>query len=332
MGTVRNLLLLCLLLVAFLILGAIGYSIIEDWTFLDSLYMTVITVATVGFREVGDLSPTGKYYTIGVILFGVGLVGITLSNFTAFLVSGKIRSLLRAGKMQRKISNLKNHFIICGCGRMGSVAVKELIAEGKEVIIVDKELERLEKFEVESVPILVGDVTDDDTLRQAGVERAKGLLAALPHDADNVFITLSARGINPALFIIARGEEDTSEPKLIRAGANRVVLPYQIGGRRMAIVLVKPEIVDFLDVITGKDELSMRLEMVEISAQSSLAGHSLQESNIRQKTGGALVMSLIRKSGDLISNPGSEIKILPGDRLLVLGHSDQIQRLEKMAS
>jgi voltage-gated potassium channel len=176
-----------------------------------------------------------------------------------------------------------------------------------------------------------GDATDDSVLRQAGVERARGLLAALPQDADNVYVSLSARGINPALFVIARGTDESSEKKLLKAGANRVILPYQIGGRRMASILVRPEIVDFLDVMMGKDELSLRMEIVRVGEKSSLAGLTLKESDIRRETGGALVMGLIRKDGQMIPNPSSNIKILSGDQLLVLGQVDQIQQLEQMA-
>lgn len=331
MPTKRNVLLPLVLLAAVLLLGSIGYSLIEGWSLPDSLYMTVITIATVGFKEVRDLSEAGKFYTIGVILIGVGVVGFSLSNFTAFLVSGQVREMMRAGKMQKQIAKLKNHFIVCGAGKMGYEAVHELVAEGKDVVVVDSDPGKVQKLEEEGIAALSGDATDDDVLRRAGVERARGLLTTLPSDADNVFVSLSARGLNPSLLIIARGAEELSEGKLLRAGANRVILPYQIGGRRMAAILVRPEIVDFLDVMMGKDELSLRMEIVRVGEGSSLSGRSLKESNIRRETGGALVMGLLRKEGELIPNPGRGTVILSGDRLLVLGHADQIQQLEVLA-
>lgn len=331
MTTLRRLLYLITLLGAVLILGAAGYSITEGWPFIDSLYMTVITVATVGFKEVRPLSDLGKYYTIIVILVGVGVLGFTLSNFTAFLVSGQIQQLLRAGRMQKKLSRLKNHFIVCGSGRMGYESVRELIAEKKEFVVVEWDADVVVKLEGEGIPVIKGDATDDGVLMRAGVERARGLLAALPNDADNVYVVLSARGLNPSMFIIARGTDEASENKLLKAGANRVILPYQIGGRRMASILVRPEIVDFLDVMTGKDELSLRMEIVAVSEKSLLVGQTLAESNIRQETGGALVIGLIRAQGQMIPNPGSDMKILQGDQFVVLGQVDQIQKLEQLA-
>ena len=331
MATLRKALSLVVLLFSVLLLGAAGYTLIEGWPYGESLYMTVITVATVGFKEVRELSDVGRYYTIGVILVGVGILGFTLSNFTAFIVSGQIQELFRAGKMQKRLSGMKNHFIVCGAGRMGYEAARELIAERKDVAVVERDAEMVQKLEREDVPVVHGDATDDSVLRQAGVERARGLLAALPQDADNVYVSLSARGINPALFVIARGTDESSEKKLLKAGANRVILPYQIGGRRMASILVRPEIVDFLDVMMGKDELSLRMEIVRVGEKSSLAGLTLKESDIRRETGGALVMGLIRKDGQMIPNPSSNIKILSGDQLLVLGQVDQIQQLEQMA-
>jgi voltage-gated potassium channel len=331
METLRKLIFIISLLVIVLMMGAFGYSLIEGWSFADAIYMTVITVATVGFREVAPLSPAGKFFTIIIILVGVGVLGFTLSNFTAFLVSGQIYKILRAGKMQKRLSRLKNHFIVCGSGRMGSEAVRELIAEDKDMVVVEWNEEICEKYEDEGIPVIQGDATDDDVLRHANVEHAKGLLAALPNDVDNVYVSLSARGLNPSLFIIARGTDDGSQSKLLKAGADRVILPYQIGGRRMASVLVRPEIVDFLDVMIGNDELSLRMEMVRVEEKSSLVGKTLKESNIRRETGGALVIGLIRKDHQMIANPDSDTKIFDDDQLVVLGRVEQIQQLEQIA-
>jgi len=318
------------LLFSVLLLGAAGYSLIEGWSLSDSLYMTVITVATVGFGEVHELSRAGKIYTIIVILVGVGVVGFTLSNFTAILVSGKIRELLRAGKMQKRIANLKAHYIVCGAGKMGYEAIRELVFERKGLVVIDTDSEKARKLESEGVAVIQGDATHDDVLHQAGVEQATGLLAVLPEDAANVYVTLSARGMNPSLFIIARGADESSQNKLLKAGANRVVLPYHIGGRRMAYSLVRPEIVDFLDVVMGKDEMSLRMEIVRVGENSVLAGRTLKESNIRKETGGALIMGLIRRGGTMIPNPDRETQILAGDQLIVLGRIEQIQQLEQL--
>lgn len=191
--------------------------------------------------------------------------------------------------------------------------------------------EVVQELDGKGIPVIRGDATRDEILHQAGVERAKGLLTALSNDADNVYVSLSARGINPSLFIIARGTDEASESKLLKAGANRVILPYQIGGRRMASIMVRPAIVDFLDVMMGKDELSLRMEIVAVGEKSTLIGRTLKESDVRQETGGALVMGLIRTGGQMIPNPRVDTEIFNGDQLVVLGQLEQIQRLERLA-
>ncbi|MBU1881291.1 TrkA family potassium uptake protein, partial [bacterium] len=277
-------------------------------------------------------SQAGKLYTIGVILVGVGVVGFTLSNLTAFLVGGQIQEMLRAGKRQKMLSKLKNHYIVCGAGRMGYEAVRELSHETKKVVVIDNDEETLAKLEDEKVLVLRGDATDDDTLRKAGVEHARGLLATLPEDADNVYVALSARGINSKLLIIARGTDTSSEKKLLKAGANRVILPYQIGGRRMATILLRPEIDDFLELVMGKDELSLKIEIVPVVNKSSLDGITLKDSNIRQVTGGAMVMGMIRTGGEMIPNPPGDQQFFGGDQLIVIGKPDQLEKLKQMAS
>jgi voltage-gated potassium channel len=320
-----------LLLILFVILASVGYAIFEGWSFIDSIFMTITTVATVGYGEVHPLSEFGEYYTILVIIIGATLVALTLSNLTAYIVSGHLRTFLKAGKMQQRIAKMKEHYIVCGCGRMGYEAVRELIAENKELVVIDSDQSRIQMLEKEGIPYILGDSTLDEVLKMAYVERARGLLAALPTDADNVYISLSARGLNPSLLIIARGTDEHSEQKLLKAGANRVILPYHIGGKRMASILIRPEIVDFLDVMMGKDQFSLRMEIVRIGESSILHGHTLQSSNIRKETGGLLVMGLLRKNGKVLPNPSRDSKIEPGDQLIVLGQAEQIQILEKMA-
>ncbi|MCX6641618.1 MAG: potassium channel protein [bacterium] len=332
MGTSRKFVQLFAVLILFVLLSTTGYIMIEGWSFLDSLYMTIMTVATVGYGEVHPLSETGKYYTILVILVGVGVAGFTLSNLTAFFVSGHVRNLLKAGKMQQRIAKLKDHYIVCGCGKMGYEAVRELKAEGKELVAIDLDSAKTQRLEREGTLYILGDSTQDEILKQAGVERARGLLATLPTDADNVYVSLSARGLNSSLFVIARGSDENSESKLLKAGANRVILPYHIGGRRMASILVKPEIVDFLDVMMGKDQLSLRMEIVRVEEKSKLPGFTLQSSNIRRDSGGVLVMGLIRKNGEMLPNPSKDTEIRAGDQLIVLGRTEQIQQMEQLAS
>lgn len=330
---VRFLLSLGLIAVVFAA-GTVGYVLIEDWPPFRAFYMTVITVATVGYREMGDLSRAGMGFTIVLILFGVAAVGFAVSSLTAMIVGGEIQHVFRGRRMESAISKLKDHFIICGSGVVGREVALEFQKAGVPFVVVERNLHASELKGEPDILFVEGDASDDETLRRAGVERAKGLISALREDASNVFVTLTARQFNPRLLIISRASEPGTESKLLRAGANRVVSPYQIGGHRMATVALRPSVVDFLDVVMGHGESSLRVEEVSVNPASSLVGRQVREADIGQKTG-AIVLGIQGEAGLChLSSSGATLStavIRSGDVLIVLGAETQINRLKEIA-
>jgi voltage-gated potassium channel len=309
--------------------GTLGYMLIEKWPPLDSLYMTIITLTTVGFGEIRELSEAGRLFTIFLILFGIGTVGYGVGNLAAFLIEGRLQDLFRERRMERDIENLEDHIILCGYGQNGAHAGEELRRSGILFLVIEKDTEKVERLREEGLLVLQGDATEDETLRKAGIERAYGLITALPQDADNVYVTLTARGFNPDLTIVAMATSESAERKLLRAGANRVISPSEIGGRRMASVLIRPEVVNFLDVMMHGDDLELRLEEVRIQEGSHIVGKSIRDCRIREHTG-ALVIAYRPRGKPLVVNPAAETVLQPGDVLIVMGKEGQIEYLREI--
>ncbi|MDP9071949.1 MAG: potassium channel protein [Actinomycetota bacterium] len=309
-------------LVMTLVAGTGGYVAL-GFGLLDAVYQTVITVTTVGFREVRALSDAGKVFTIGLVLVGTGTALYTLSVLIEALVEGQIREMLGRRRMDRQIARLEDHVIICGWGRVGRAISRYVTNSGQKVVVVDRDPERIATVPYPSVQ---GDVTDDTVLLRAGIERARVLVAALETDADNLFVAVSGRSLRPDLFIIARARTESSEPKLARAGANRVVNPQRIGGERMAAFALQPHVAEFLDVVMHDGSLEFRLEEVEVPAGSTLAGATLREAHVRDRTG-ALVLALREADGTFTTNPSPETVICPGNILIAIGTSAQLEAL-----
>jgi len=242
----KRLILSVVLIVLIVSFGTAGYMGIEGWNYLDSIYMTIITMTTVGFKEIHDLSFNGKLFTIILIIGGVGTALYALSTGAKLVLEGELQEIYGRKRLEKKLKELKNHYIICGHGRMGKIISRELKGKNSSLVIIEKRTEILE--EKEDILILEGDATKDDILKKAGIEKAKCLISVLPTDAENLFVVLSARVLNPALFIVARASEEGSEQKLLRAGADRVVSPYHIGGLRIAHTVLKPAVVDFIEI------------------------------------------------------------------------------------
>ena len=315
--------------------GTIGYMRLEDWTFQKALYMSIITMSTVGFREVGELSTAGEWFTIVFIFLSVACVGFAVANITAFLVQGELRDLMKGRRMQRQIDKLSDHYILCGCGAVGREIVAELTRAGASLVVVEISLGEAELPHGPDVLSIEGDATSEEVLERAGIYRAKGLIAALRNDLENVFVTLTARQLNPELQIVARAGEKGTESKLLRAGADRVISPFEIAGRRMASVALRPHVVNFLDVINHQGEENMRLEEVYLSPDSELVGKTLRESNLGRITG-AVIIGIHDASGQLRVNPASNISIsgVPlqaNDILIAMGNEEQIRLLEQVA-
>ena len=269
--------------------GTFGYVLIEGWPLADSFYMTIITISTVGFQEVKTLSEGGRIFTACLIVIGIGTFGYGFANIAAFFIEGEFKELIRTRKMEKIIQNIANHIIICGYGDEGRHAGEELSRSKVSFIIIEKNLELTEKLLEDGLLVLHGDATQDDVLLKAGVEVTKGLIAAVPEDSVNVFVTLTARGFNPDLKIVARAADESTVAKLFRAGANKVISSAEIGGRRMASMLIRPKVVDFLDVIMNDQELALRLEEVDINKKSPFVGKSIRELEIRGRTGSLVI-------------------------------------------
>lgn len=323
MQVVRRLAVALSLLGLILAAGAAGYVLIEGWSILDAVYMTVITVATVGFREVHTLSPTGRLFTVGLILSGIGALGYSVGVIVEFMVEGHLLGMVEMRRVERKLGDLRDHYILCGFGRVGEEVAKAFEEAGAPFVVIERDEARAAECDASGYLCLEADATDDDVLRRAGIERARGLVGAVDTDADNVFVVLSAKTLNPDIFIVARANEVQSEAKLTKAGADRVLSPAAIGGRRMAYLLVKPVVTDYVDFVTHGDNLEFRLEEVMLPASSSLAGTTIGESRIRERIG-TLVLAVRKPSGEFNTNPSSGTRFEARDTLIVIGTTAQL--------
>jgi voltage-gated potassium channel len=310
--------------------GMLGFMWIEKFTLLEAFYMTMITISTVGFGELHPLSPDGRLFVSVYIFFNLLVVAYLVSVLTTYIFDGELRNLFQMLRTDQEIRNVSNHIIVCGFGRNGSKAYHELHDSGAQVVIVEQS-EALLKNTVEvlggKILAVFGDATTDETLLAAGIARARALITALPKDADNVFVTLTARELNPGIKIIARASLKTSEAKLLRAGADSVVMPDEIGGSHMANLVIRPEVIRFLDMISGLGPNKLRLEELRPDEmRPEWRGRSIRELDIRSRTG-ATVIGLKHHTGELLVSPSADTIPQPGDVMLFLGTDDQIASL-----
>lgn len=319
--------LLISLIIAF---GTLGYIIIEGWNFIDSLYMTIITLTTVGYREVHPLSLEGIIFTIILMISGVGTVFYALGTGAKLILEGELQDLFGRRRLEKKIKDLKNHYIICGYGRMGKIICKELKEKNIKFVVIEKNVKNIPP-EKEDILIFEGDATNDEILKDVGIEKAKGLISVLPTDAENLYVVLSARGLNPDLFIVARAGEEGSEQKLLRAGADRVVSPYHIGGLRIAHTVLKPAVVDFIEFATKSGNIDLQMEEIKVAEKSRLAGLTLDECGIGRDLG-IIIVAIKKPAGDMKFNPTFRTTIKAGDTLIALGEASKLKMLEEMAA
>lgn len=310
--------------------GTLGFHLIEGFSLLDSLYATAQTVTTVGFGDVTPKSIQGRLFATIFMLVGVGVVLYALTTTVQSVVQLELLSALGQRRRSRRMSKLRNHFIICGAGRVGSHLVRDLIRSKEVFIVIERDPQRVAELTDQGVAVLVRDATSEESLREAGVEHARGLAACLADDADNVYVVLTARDLNPKLHIVARAAEEQAEVKLIRAGANRVIAPTIIGGHRMAVALTKPAVSDFMDSITAS-QLELTFEQVEVEHTSRLAGQKLKDTNIRSELD-IVIVSIRRSDGQMLFNPSGETAIEGGDMLIAIGHPESLMKLNFSAS
>ncbi len=316
-------------LVIFLIgFGTFGYMAIEGWGFLDSLYMTVTTVTTVGYREIHDLSHSGIVFTILLIVGGVGTMLYALGAGARVILEGELGKIYGRKKLEKKIRELSGHYIICGYGRMGKIIAKELKGEGARFVVIEKDPSLSE--EKDEHLIVMGDATRDIVLKAAGIERAKGLISVLPSDAENLFVVLSARGLNAKLLIVARAVEEDSEQKLLRAGASKVISPYHIGGLRMAHTVLKPTVVDFIEFATKSGNIELQMQEITIQEGSRLIGLTLEGCGMGRELGG-IIVAIKQSTGETRFNPSYRSTLNAGDTLLALGEVSKLKAIEDMA-
>jgi len=313
-------------LIGVLVAGTAGY-VGFGYTLLAAVFQTVITVTTVGFGEVHRFGPGAEIFTIFLILMGVGTAAYTFSILVEMLVEGYLTDEFRRRRMDRQIQRLRDHVILCGWGRVGRAIAHQLTSSAVEVVVIDSSREQVET--VDGL-YLCADATDEDVLRAAGIERARALITALSGDADNLYVTLTARSMRPELVIVARTASESAVPKLLQAGANRVVNPQDLGGARMAALATQPHVAEFLDVVMHDGSLEFRLEQVHVPPDSPIAGQTLRGARIHARTG-ALVLALRHPGEEFRTNPPPEAPVEGGDVLVVIGNAEQIDALRLLA-
>jgi voltage-gated potassium channel len=312
-----------------LALGTLGFHLIEGWSWTDSLYTATQTVTTVGY---GDLAPqtfAGRLFAIAFMIAGVGTVLYALTSIVQTVVQSEMVATLGQRRRHREIKRVHNHFIICGAGRVGSRIIRELQRDKCSFVVIERERQKVEDLLAQGEHVIVGDSTLEDILREAGVERARALAACLPNDADNVYVVLLARDLNEKLHIVARAVEEQAEPKLVRAGANRVVSPTIIGSRRMAEALMKPALADFMDSITAEN-LDLGFDEVELQANSIYVGRKLKHTNIRSELD-VVIVAIRRRHGQMIFNPTGDAILESGDLLIAIGRAESLLELDRQA-
>ncbi|MEM7038796.1 MAG: potassium channel protein [Bacteroidota bacterium] len=326
---VRSLITALALMTTTLAVGIIGFHVVEDYSFLDAIYMTFITMSTVGYEVLGDggLSPEGKVFIIILIIFSLSTFTYAITTVTTFVVEGEIRKLVKGYRVNKEINKLRDHIVICGLGRNGRQAALELMEAGVPFVIIEMNPEVSEAFLVDhpGALIIMGDATDEHALVEANIHLAKGVITALSNDANNVYATLTIRQLNPDVNVVARADNESTISKLEVAGANHVILPNVLGGRKMAKLLTRPALMHFVDLITGQGPNELNLEQIDCEKNPQLIGKTLRELNIRQRTG-VLVLGLQDSTGKFQLNPAANEKIEASEKLFIIGTETQIQK------
>ena len=312
--------------------GTLGYYFIEGWSLLESLYMTIITVSTIGYGEIKPLNPVGRIFTLFIIIFGVGTAAYLAGQLTRLMVEGSVQRVLGRRMLEAQIKKMKDHYIICGYGRIGQMVAGEIQTQKHDLVVVENDPDVLEKLEREGTPFIKGDASEEENLITAGIARASGLISAVSSDGDNLYIVLTARSLNPDLFILSRASEAKSIKKLQSVGADRVVSPYLIGARKMAQALLRPTVADFLETtVHGEGDKTVELAMEEIlvTPESKIKDVTLLESNIRRDLD-LIVIAIKTAGGRMLFNPSAQAKVNVGDTLIAVGAKENMERLIRL--
>ncbi len=327
--TIKKLMWAIFFVLLIIVVGTSGYMLIEDYPFLEALWLTIITVTTVGYGLPRPLSVSGQIFTLVLISSGVGIIAYAFGTIVSVIMEGQLRNVVGRRNMIKRVSHLSNHIIVCGAGRVGGQVILRLEKEKVPFVVIDSSYELIEALNAKGHLAFQGDATQDELLLKAGIQRASGLVSALSGDAENVFVTLTSKGLNPSINVVARAERPDSEDKLRRAGADKVIAPSVIGGRRMAISILKPASVDFVETVVYTKGLEIEIEEIRVQPTCSLVNTKLKDSQIKQSTGAMVVA--IHRDDKFVSNPDANEVILPNDLLIVLGTRQQLALLEEMA-
>jgi len=330
MITTKHLLMSIVLSLIIFSIGTAGYMIIEGWDLIDSIYMTIITITTVGFSEIHQMSKSGRIFTIGLVFAGVGFFLYVAGSLVQFMVEGQIREILGRRILNKKIEHLKNHYIVCGYGRIGKVLCKHLDAHPAiNLVVVEKDPEMIPGMESNHMLYVSGDASEEENLIKAGIKQAKALIAALATDIDNVYLVLTAKQLNPNIFIVARASDKKSKSKLLAAGANRVESPYDVGAVSMAYRVLRPSVTSFLDIVFAYNRKDIQMDEIPVSPSSSLVDIMLKDSGIRQKFN-LIIIAIKKTDGEMLFNPSFETVIRAGDTVIAMGKGESLIALEKV--
>jgi len=327
----RRFLYILVAIVATLAIGTVGFTLTDHYPPFDAFYMTLITLTTVGYSEIHPLSQAGRVFNCFLIFFGVSTIFIAIGAMTQTIIEREFGDAIGKRRNKRMIDNLKDHFIICGYGRVGRGAAAELLHAGVRFVVLDIEPGRVERAIHEGMLAVAADSTRDDTLRQVGIERARGLVAALSTDADNLFVLLSAKGLNPRIYVATRAAEEGAEEKMRRAGADAVFAPYAITGHRLAQSLLRPHVVQFLDFTTKDIGMDISIEQVRVAETSEMVSKSIRDMQIGRDVG-VIVMAIRRANGKMLFNPPADTTVEAGDYLIVMGRLENLRTLETLVA
>lgn len=314
------------LLVLWLTVGTVGYMVIEGWGFLDAVFMTTITLSTVGYGEVHPLSPAGRIFSILLMGAGLGTVLYAFTRIGQLVIEGELLDIMGMRRMRQQIENLEGHYIVCGYGRTGKPVVEGLVEEGKDVCVVELDPDLGPELRDAGVLFVIGDATEEETLLQAGLENAEGIMGLLPSDPDNVYLAITAQGVNPAAKVIVRASDEQAEMKMRRVGADEVVSPNKMAGERVLQAALRPTVVEFMELVTHRQHLHLNLEEVTVADGSVLAGETLGDAELRRRAG-AIIVAIKRSSGEMVFNPKPADVIHAGDTLIALGEREDLQQL-----
>ena len=311
------------------VVGTLAFHWLEGFDYFESLYLTIITLSTVGYGDIYPQTWQGRLFAIVLIIFGVGTMFYAGYLLAETMLEGHVKEIMGKGRMLKMIKNIQNHYIICGCGRIGHLISKELAAEKVPFVVIERDAEAIEKIAEEGFLYYKGDATNDKTLLDAGIKRAAGIVCVLPTDAENLYVILTAKELNPKIFILSRSEEEESEHRLVRAGADRVMSPYTLGGMRMAMAILRPAMLDFIEITTSRQSLDLRMEELPVCEGSSIVGKTLEESEIRLRFG-LIIVAVKKASGKMIFNPLATYVIEMGDELIAMGEDENVRRLSQV--